>query len=436
MIALFSSDFVPRYKEDAILTLCYPSQHVIVLRYRAGLVDNTIREWKVGSDENVHIPVFFSRKAILIYAETSGADFLFYPFRFVRLEHCWKRGEIYFLAVSLQKYVDYGTSDMVGKLNELRNAIISTPTRPYPPQPQHKLETTELDSATTRANRPFAPALGLYAYSMGKQESGIIGACRTKRNDDATWQSVVHIAQQSPDLQKHLFYRIRGLYTLKKSFLPRRRFTETPITPRTLVAESLYPLPIGDLIVMKVDSFRPSYATPFEPIRLKINPYGDNLIGVGHQEFQVHSRYNEERIILACKRVLEDTLTPITVLGAQVTSGSSSTTNTTPASTSQDVTPRERPVVPEARFLAQVTVSRAVIFVILAGLVLVPLLVGSDAASVQAFAKILSVKAPNLGAVLADAEVAKSIARLLKWTGASITLLVGYLAYRKIPLGK
>jgi hypothetical protein len=67
---------------------------------------------------------------------------------------------------------------------------------------------------------------------------------------------------------------------------------------------------------------------------------------------------------------------------------------------------------------------------------LVPLLIGSDADSLQTIAKFLAPRLPEYSAVLGDAEVASSVAKFMKWLGASITLVIGYVAYRKIPLSK
>jgi hypothetical protein len=432
MILLFTSDFSPRYKDDAIMSLCYPAKHVMVFRYRNGLVQKTIRGWKVDKDGNVKIPPFTSRMTALVYAETQGDDFRFFPFRFARMVRCWRRGEIYYFAVELGSYVDYGKDNSDSLAERVRMEIQGLTDRPYPPQPVSTVSAeTEASESDSPADDELAPARGLYAHHVPQCDLPVMLCCRTERSDDEAWQSVVGVAQQSSDLQAQLFYRIRGLYRMKKRFFPFLGFTEMPIVPRTLVGESLYCFPVGDPVVMKLDSFHPPHKSQFPPVRLQVRVSSANLVQVSPDAFLVHSRYNEERIVLSCKRVLENSLATVAVVRAS--------DGDTVAPTDQRAHPErspDRPVVGHALLLAQVTVSRLTICIILAGLVLVPLLIGSDADSLQTIAKFLAPRLPEYSAVLGDAEVASSVAKFMKWLGASITLVIGYVAYRKIPLSK
>jgi hypothetical protein len=149
--------------------------------------------------------------------------------------------------------------------------------------------------------------------------------------------------------------------------------------------------------------------------KLKVSTGGDAFSGISQDEIPILSRYNEEQVELACKRVFDSVLAPITI--------------------SHD--PARHDVLAAHSFLlARVVVPKIVVLTILTGLVVAPILltIGPDLVDAIGSSRFLQASAKNLGDWLVDNK--GSVSLLAKALAAGVTLVAGYLGLRRLPLGK
>src|SRR5205814_2013683 len=80
---------------------------------------------------------------------------------------------------------------------------------------------------------------------------------------------------------------------------------DRPVKRTTRNVEAEYWLPAGEYAVLSCRSYRPKSSTYMPERTILVSAKGDGFIGAWPEEVRVDSRYNEQRVILACKRVLD-----------------------------------------------------------------------------------------------------------------------------------
>src|SRR5258708_34386756 len=70
---------------------------------------------------------------------------------------------------------------------------------------------------------------------------------------------------------------------------------------------------MGTSVVLKLLFFRSSKAPRISDQSLEIKTDGDAFAGFSQKEIPVLSRYNEERVLIACKRVFDSVFAPIII---------------------------------------------------------------------------------------------------------------------------
>jgi len=236
--------------------------------------------------------------------------------------------------------------------------------------------------------------------------------------DPIAWQSVVDVLGHSPTMKSCLFFLTTGFYRVKRAWKI-GSFQETLIEGFDDGWNTKYPLPMGKTVVLKLLFYRPEDSPNIYPQNLAINVDKDVVAGISQQEILVHSHYNEERIELALKRVYDSVLSALSI------------------EYKPNVDPAVQAVLtPHPFFLIKVTVPRRTLIFILAGLLLAPILLTLSPDYLVHIGKgqILQSRTKGLGDFIA--RNAGDLATYAKALAASVTLIAGYLGFRRLPIGK
>jgi hypothetical protein len=444
---LFSSDHSPRYKRNVLDTLCYPQGHIFRLRYQDTLVSDEIRNW--GSQESSITGNLsrVGRKGVTIYAETTPAPphkrFTFYPTREVEIVRIKVVGSIYYVDVRFGKFINYFSglapnADRTQKVQEtqrdFQRRVETTICYPLPP-----LETNgagqkngktwdkahpevvvdyNADLQNTTQGYFFTLTQTPVPQSTAQRADGAIEYSLDEPSANLAWESVAHILSESPSMKSSIFYLVTGFYRIRKAHGGFGENEERAIKYVDDGWSTKYPLPMGENLVLKLLFYRSDGAAEIGPQTIVLTAEGDAFAGISQKEVEVLSRYNEERIQIACKRVFDSTLAPITLEHKR-----------------NDKTPEEV-LAPHPYLLAQVRVPTRTVGWILFGLVVAP---------------ILLTLGPDFLKHIGDGQVLQSIAKpfgnwvsrnagdlsvLAKTMAAIVTLSAGYLGFRRLPMGK
>jgi hypothetical protein len=232
------------------------------------------------------------------------------------------------------------------------------------------------------------------------------------------WESVVDVLSRAPSMNSALFFMATGFYRVERAGKI-GKYRESRITSFDEGWNTKYPLPMGKSVVLKLLFYRPEDTPNIYPQRLTVNVDKDVLAGISQQEILVHSHYNEERVELAFKRVYDSVLSSLAI----------------------EYKPDEASCVvkvlaPHPFFLIKVTVPRRTLVFILLGLLVAPVLLTLSPDYLVHIGKgqILQSRFSSLGDFIA--RNAGDLATYSKALAASVTLIAGYLGFRRLPIGK
>jgi hypothetical protein len=440
---LFSSDASPRYKRNVLDTVCYPEGHIFRLRYHRIHVAQTIRDAGKGDWELAYKVFRSGRRGLAVYAETSAdGGFTFYPLRTVEILRIRVTGSIYYVDVHLREFVDYGNDRDARQETQaaLHKAIQGLASYPLP---QLKKDGSARRGLTWRASQPGEPdptapelfeALPQTDQDTAHQgyfltltdNSRLGGACPKHADSTASWESVVDVLARSDSLKDCTFYLIEGFHEVRRTFW---LHTERLLPSTDDGWASIYPLPMGQVAVLKLLFYRPEGGTDALLSRsIVVRTEGDVFSGTSHKAIAVTSRYNEERLLFACKRVFDSTLASIYLEPAfEKTTGDGPRAEGAIAS--------EEVLAPRPFLLVRVTVPVGTVALILLGLVAAPILLTAGSDFYRDLGHYLKAHGhPDLGDILATC--ATHWAAFSKAVAAVVTLVAGYFGFRRLPVGK
>ena len=309
--------------------------------------------------------------------------FLFFPLRHARLLKIWKRGNVFYASLKLQDYVVYEP----GHQTTIQNAIEKSGTNP---------PTKNIDSS------------GYGGDFLGISKKTLIPVVPQKNQiaEDNAWQTTTNELSQSAILNRTVFHRVRGFYR-QGGFWSRNQ--EKLVTPKTTNNESFYRLSMARNYILKVLTFAPhvnQIDRAKQPVYEVVSQTDDGYV-ITPKEIRVSSSYNEDCILIACKRVLVSTLAPIDF------------------KKKMDAGEGEKP---EVSFLTHVEVPRYILllFILLGGAGTALLSVGPD--FITAFCDLMTWNIKPLDAA--------QFAVVSKGAGAFLIILAGYVTFRKLPAGK
>jgi hypothetical protein len=239
-----------------------------------------------------------------------------------------------------------------------------------------------------------------------------------------------------------VFYHVMGFFQVRKP-LPWRDSVEQLLPSTDDGWGTTYPLPMGERVVLKILSFTPeNSAVPLsQRFQLHLDP--NAFAGSEEREILFTSRYNEERIELACARVFDSLLAPVFFEHTPETENTERhTVEPAGAQTKSKDSPKQikrgatEIISPNSSLLAQIRVPRTTFLIILAGLVVTPLLLSLTPDFLRDIASgpTLTHNAPWVAGILATR--AARVVEFSKAIAAAVTLIVGYLGLRRLPIGK
>ncbi len=485
MFYLFSSDFATRYKRNVLDVLCYPEGHIFRFRYQDYHVSDDIKSWGKCRDQLAGKLKELGTKGITIYAETTGAapdrTFNFYPTREVEVIRIQVVGSVYYVDLKLGEFIDY-TDQSTTNSGPFQDTIKKAKFYPLPPLTNKKdvsgNELAEKEGLTWYKDKdgpthyipPGPSTQGFFFYYVPDASANLIKYSKGGLSNLRAWESVVEELSSAESMKACVFYLIEGFYKVRRRWPLLGRHEEYLISPKDNGWDTRYPLKMGKSFVLKLLFYRSSKANPILPQTLEIKTDGDAFAGFSQKEILILSRYNEERILIACKRVFDSIFAPIIIelkkaeesppanqpkpiKGGTVTLGGNyqlipaagekpatfsgelglsldRTVQDNKASANQDI------LAPHPFLLTQITAAKGLIVITLVLLVAASFFLFMSPDYIQQIgnSQIAQNNFKEIGDTLA--RNGQAFTALSKVVGAVCTLAAGFLAFRKLPVGK
>lgn len=488
MFYLFSSDYSTKYKRNVLDILCYPESQIFRFRYQDYHVSDEIKGWAKSQSELSKKLKEVGNTGVLIYAETAGdipsKTFNFYPTREGEIIRIQVVGSVYYIDFKLGDFIDY--NDQLTKNTEsFHETIKKLKFSPLPPLTYktdaagNKLNEQEGLTWYEDKNQPTAydpstksKTQGFFFSFIPKSATspGLIKYSKGGLNNLKAWESVVEALSSSASMKACVFYLIEGFYRVRRSWFLFGRREEYLIRPKNNNWDTKYPLKMGKSFVLKLLFYRSSNATPILPQTLEIKTDGDAFAGFSQKEILILSRYNEERILIACKRIFDSVFAPI-IIELKKADGSASADIPEPITsvvvnvsgdyrlipaagdvpsrfsgnlglrvepTPQNDTPQASQdiLAPHPFLLTQITASKGLIVLTLVLLVTASFFLFMSPDYIQQIgnSQIVQNRFKEIGDTLV--RNASAFTALSKIIGAVSTLGAGFLAFRKLPVGK
>jgi len=379
---------------------------------------------------------------------------------------------VYYVDIRLGKFIDYFSSgrDKADEiLTTLREAIRQVKFYPLPPltrmqdaqeeERRKGLTWKDNDTPVPYQETPGFANQGYFFQYLTDKSTGTMSYSIAAPGSHKAWESVVEVLSAAPSMHRSIFYLVEGFYALrKKHFDLFGEYEEHLISPKDNGWDTRYPLKMGKSVVLKLLFYRSSKATALPPCSLEIKTDGDAFAGFSQKEIPVLSRYNEERVLIACKRVFDSIFAPIIIeLKQEVALEGNVSESASLLRSTQVATPwgllefrmkenAPQPQNPEAVgqellapnpfLLTQVVASKGLIFGTLALLVLASFFLFASPEYIQmvGWSRVAQAGYKPFGDWLV--RNAPTLTQASKIFGAVFTLAAGYLAFRKLPVGK
>lgn len=388
MIYLFCSASRPLYKRDALESTCYPPGHLFRFRYEKTYVDPQI--WRCPGN-------FERKEGVIIFLDTigkeGGKDFDFFPVRKVKTVRLFLEGLAIYIDFKFGDFINYGSEDNDDRRMTWLHFFQELENRPWPPPIESGRNERAFQGYFIMSNLKHNPAFPTKSPIM-----------------HGAWESLIRRLNNTNNLKDSTFFQILGFYDIKKRFLVAGSFSEIPIKSEDNSYDSIYPLPMGKSVVLKLLFSRPTYKLEDRKGRraLKLNAGTESFAGVSKDVFYSESRYNEERIVLICKRVFDSILSTVSI--------------------EQQNEPNDIQS-PKPFLLTRIKVPRFIIGLVILGVVLSTLLVGLDADSIELIGSwILSSQATYFQQ---NAKVFAALGKLISPIPIGVS---AYYAFRRLPL--
>lgn len=388
MIYLFNSASTPLYKRDALECLCYPPGHLFRFRYRHRHVDPNILNCPQNSRKKEGVIVFLDS-----VGQVGEQKFEFLPIRKMRTVRLFREAEALYIDFKFGEFINYGPQGDQSRQAAWHDFFLKLQNRPWPPQQRSGRAADDPEGYFILWNKTGDPEF--------PTDSAV---------SNEAWESLIFRADNTLALKNSTFFQILGLYEIKRRPPWVGRLQEVLLKPRDNSYESIYPVPMGKSVGLKLLFSRPSFDPNDKSQRreLTLTFSREAFAGVSKEIVSSESRYNQERIVLVCRRVFDSFLSPISIKLKDA-----STELTTPS-----------PFI-----LTRIRVPRFTIGVVIAGVVLTTFLIGLDSDSIV-----------FLGTLVfpGQSDFLEKNATMLSTVSKTISplpiALSTYLAFRKLPL--
>jgi hypothetical protein len=476
MFYLFSSDAETRYKRNVLDILCYPEGQIFRFRYNISHVAPTIQTLASDPESDSKLnKKEWGRKAVAVYAETTGKvptrSFTFYPTREVEILRIQVIGTVYYVDVKLGRFIDYTSCSCAPDcLTSFRDTFSQLEFYPLPALTQ-KLgaegdQPEDREGLTWALNeknpRPYTGTSaitnqGYFFHHVTDNSTAALKYNTGLSDNHKAWQSAIEILSSAPSMRNSVFYLVEGFYLVRREYLLFGKQREHLIPPKNNGWETRYPLKMGKTVVLKLLFYRSEKASSISSRSLEIRTEGDAFAGFSQKEIPLLSRYNEERILIACKRVFDSIFAPIVIAlkkesdSVPVSADSLFLLRSTQVATPWGVLefklkePQEDTaatnasadiLAPNPFLLTQVVPSQGLILLTLVFLTFASffLFMSPDYIQMLGWSRLIQQNSKEFGDWLV--RNAPTLSQLSKIFGAVLTLAAGYLGFRKLPLGK
>lgn len=292
MIYLFSSSFYDLFRQNVLNACCYPDGFVMRIRYGREYLSPALMKdnaWKKLTKEN---GVFVFAEGALANKTTGpgGAkrDYRFMPIRRCTVETVQMTAGIFILDIRLGSFLDYGEKTDRTREEVWDKEIKAHTDRPYP----KGLRDVE-GSYVYRA-----PALTTTSGSGAGEP-------------EMAWRSVVDRLNQS-ELHECVTYHVRGFYGSRRwplsIFWPER-----PVPPTVKGPDAVYRFRTGETILVKVLLYGQANSSASGKA-IKIDFDAKTFTSASVTKIPIHSRYNEERVLLPCVRGTETVISALSLV--------------------------------------------------------------------------------------------------------------------------
>jgi len=299
MIYVFSSAYSDLYKQNVLNASCYPTGHVMRLRFDAKYVQESIRNNPSSIRTKDSLLVFAEGAIQNRAAESDSAkagqlrDYQFLPIRKCVVSAAEKKADIFILDVKLGDFLDYQDGDKA-KDKTWDEAIKKHQERPWP-----------------KNFKKSSGGDGFHVY-----DSDPLPSVAGERDVGVAWRSLVDRLNKS-ELRDCITYRVLGFYRLEKDRKDVAR--ETPIVAQVSGADARYRFNSSEMVLLKVLLY--GEANRQQPVReLNVQYDSKAFTSTSVSKIFINSHYNEERVLLACARTTEQVVTSLALLQEETTS--------------------------------------------------------------------------------------------------------------------
>lgn len=283
MIYFFSSCYRELFRQNVLDISCFPTGHVIRLRYAEEYLSATLRKDRQWCNLK-------GKDAVIVYAEgaitnRTGAprDYVFLPLRRATIRCVQMIAGIFIVDVELEEFFYYGgtTATLGGTWDK---------------------------ECKQHADRPFPKGLnateGSYVYDGPDLQTA--HDCEP----EAAWRSLVERLNQS-ELKDCITYHVRGFY--RHNMWPLRVWwPERRLQPKITGPDAIYQFRSGETVMLKILFFgEANAAATGKALQVRFDTRA--FTSASLSTIPINSRYTEERILLPCVRGTDPTLSTISV---------------------------------------------------------------------------------------------------------------------------
>lgn len=399
MIYLFCSASRPLYKRDALECTCYPSGHLFRFRYEKKYVDPAI--WNKPE-------TFREKEGLIVFIDTVGAegrkDFDFLPTRKIKTIRLFQKGLAIYIDFKFGDFINHGPENDESLRTRWHCFFKGLQDCPWPPP--------------DKSGRKKEASEGYFIIWNPKENPEF--STKSEIAHEA-WENLIRRLNKTNDLKDSTFFQILGFHEIKRIWsvpcinltIPVPVFgglSEVSVKSKDNSYDSVYPIPMGKSVVLKLLFSRPTYDANAKGSRrtLEIKAASESFAGISKNIIYSESRYNEERIVFVCKRVFDSFMSPVSI--------------------EQKDEPADIQA-PRPFLLTRIKVPKRMVSIVIVGVVISTLLVGVDADMINLIGGLCFPKS-----VLWIMKNAKTLSAAAKLLAAIPIGLSAFYAFRRLPL--
>lgn len=282
MIFLFSSSFYDLFRQNVLNACCFPDGQVMRVRYGREYLAPALQKgdaWKkLPGEDGVFV---FAEGALENRTAEPKRDYRFLPIRYCKIAAVEMTAGIVFVDIKLGKFLDYGPDEV--QLSRWDEEIKAHTERPHP--------------------KGLREAEGAYVY-----RASALADSATEPDYETAWRRVVDRLNQS-ELRDCVTYLVRGFFR-RNPWPISRWWPDRRVKPKLTGPDGVYTFRTGETILVRVLLYGQANAKQSGK-SLKVEFDSKVFTSASVASIPVHSRYNEERVLLPCIRGTDTVLSSL-----------------------------------------------------------------------------------------------------------------------------